>query len=224
MNCTRCGAPLIDGTAYCGACGAPVAGDATQRDCQRCGAPNASDATYCLRCGARLAEQQPGPQIPNPDDRHPPRLPARPDAGPARPVLPAAVAAAGQPAGFWIRVLAYVLDVFVLDSVALPLFLYRGTMMPPYVLLLVWLAYLVAFWVWMGRTPGQALLRLRVVRVDGSPLSPGRAVVRYVGMLIAFFLMGVPFLFIGADQLKQGIHDKMAGTFVIRVRRQATGR
>ncbi len=76
--------------------------------------------------------------------------------------------------------------------------------------------YTVGFWAWRGQTPGKMALRIQVVGVDGHPIGVGRAIVRYVGYLASTlgFLGG--YLMIGLTPRKQGLHDKIARTYVVR--------
>ena len=74
--------------------------------------------------------------------------------------------------------------------------------------------YSAVFWVLVGKTPGKALLGLRVVRVDDRPVGWGTAVVRAVGYAVSSIMM-VGFVWIAIDRRRQGFHDKMAGTFVV---------
>ena len=70
----------------------------------------------------------------------------------------------------------------------------------------------------MGQTPGKKMFGLKVVQTTGEPLTPGLAFLRWVGYLISgiFFYLG--FIWVAFDERKQGWHDKMAGTVVIRTR------
>lgn len=56
---------------------------------------------------------------------------------------------------------------------------------------------------------------LRVVRMDGSKLSPWLAFVRVVGYIISAIPLYLGFLWIFVDDRRQAWHDKLAGTCVI---------
>ena len=73
-------------------------------------------------------------------------------------------------------------------------------------------AYAAVFWALAGRTPGMALLGLRVVSTAGRPVRWLRCVVRAV--VLAYFPIGA--LWCLVDRRHQGIHDKLAGTTVVR--------
>jgi uncharacterized RDD family membrane protein YckC len=60
-------------------------------------------------------------------------------------------------------------------------------------------------------------LHIKVVKTDGSPITVGTAIVRYIGYIVNSLIFGLPIGFIWAafDPQKQGWHDKIAGTYVI---------
>jgi uncharacterized RDD family membrane protein YckC len=75
--------------------------------------------------------------------------------------------------------------------------------------------YFVVFWSFGGRTPGKALMGLRVVTTDGERLIPRRALVRFIGYWLSTFLLFLGFVMILADNRRQGLHDKLARSLVI---------
>ena len=78
-------------------------------------------------------------------------------------------------------------------------------------------AYSVIFWAWRGQTPGMMLLNIKVLRGDGTKVSGGYAVLRYLGYIVCFLTLGIGFLWIAFDSRKQGIHDKIADTVVVKL-------
>ena len=79
------------------------------------------------------------------------------------------------------------------------------------------IGYLVGFWGARSQTPGMMALNLRIVRVqNGAPLDFGAAILRYVGYIISSIPFGIGLLWVAFDPRKQGWHDKIAGTVVIR--------
>jgi uncharacterized RDD family membrane protein YckC len=78
---------------------------------------------------------------------------------------------------------------------------------PPLLLVI----YESALWTLAGRTPGKALLGLRVTRADGRPVTLGSAVVRALVLVVVF----VGALWSLVDRRHQGLHDKLARTVVI---------
>lgn len=66
-----------------------------------------------------------------------------------------------------------------------------------------------------GRTPGKAIVGLRVVNRDGSPLTPRRAIVRVLALPLSFLLFGIGFVGILFGRERRGLHDVIAGTAVV---------
>ena len=77
--------------------------------------------------------------------------------------------------------------------------------------------YCVWFWVKRGWTPGKEMLGLKVVTAEGDRIGIGRAILRYIGYFISAIPLGLGYLMIVIDSKKQGLHDKIAGTYVIKV-------
>ena len=67
-------------------------------------------------------------------------------------------------------------------------------------------------------TIGKRVCRLRVTRLDGSRISLPRAIGRYLGKFVSALILGIGFLMIGWTRRKQGLHDLMADTLVVRLR------
>jgi uncharacterized RDD family membrane protein YckC len=67
-----------------------------------------------------------------------------------------------------------------------------------------------------GQTPGKILLNLRVVQTMGDPMTFGVAFLRWVGCIISAAGICMGFIWVIFDRKKQGWHDKIAGTVVIR--------
>jgi len=84
------------------------------------------------------------------------------------------------------------------------------------VTLLVLLLYGLLFMATTGATPGLRLLRLRVINVYGEAPEWWRAVLRCAGFLLGLASLGLGFVWIGFDREKRGLHDWVAGTYVIR--------
>jgi len=137
-------------------------------------------------------------------------------------------------AGFWIRVVATVLDSFLLCIVQFVLtliitlligFMGIAAVEDPAVSLIIWLfgttislGYAVFFTGYCGQTPGKMALRIKVVCTDGSHLTYGRAAKREIlGKFVSSILLGIGYLMVAFDQQKQGLHDKIADTYVIKL-------
>ena len=75
----------------------------------------------------------------------------------------------------------------------------------------------VGFWIWKSATPGKMIVSAKIVDATtlGAP-STGQLIVRYVGYFVSSLLLCLGFLWIAFDARKQGWHDKIAGTVVIK--------
>mgnify|MGYP002654669949 FL=1 len=73
------------------------------------------------------------------------------------------------------------------------------------------------FWAERQATPGKMVLGLRIIDAEtGGTPTMGRLTLRYVGYLVAALPLGLGYLWAIWDKQKQGWHDKMAGTVVVR--------
>lgn len=78
------------------------------------------------------------------------------------------------------------------------------------------LLYQFVFQATAGQTLGMRVLKLRVIDVYGDPPSYPRAGLRTVGFLASVATLFLGFWWIGFDAEKRGLHDWIAGTYVIR--------
>lgn len=145
-----------------------------------------------------------------------------------------AVAAAPK-AGFWIRVVASLIDMLAIGLVesALGSLLIRAGGIDPgwhdpeermimftvasFGLVLGY-AYRVFFIGYCGQTPGKMAARIKVVRTDGADVSYARAFLReVVGKFLSKIILGIGYLMVAIDPRKQGLHDKIADTYVVKL-------
>ncbi len=146
----------------------------------------------------------------------------------------APAAASAPKCGFWIRFIAYLIDGIV---IGVPLLILgailgafsgsstanqvsEGLVIWYLIALVVSIGYFIYFWsAGGGQTLGMRMFKLRVIKTNGSPVSVGSAVLRYIGMIINSIIFGLPIGWIWAafDKNKQGWHDKIAGTYVIKL-------
>lgn len=73
-------------------------------------------------------------------------------------------------------------------------------------------------WTRWGCTPGKLLLELRVVDASSGD-RPGwvQAVIRYVGYIVSALPLGLGFVWAAFDRDGRALHDKLAGTRVVRI-------
>src|SRR5947207_11226480 len=68
---------------------------------------------------------------------------------------------------------------------------------------------------WQG-TVGKKVLGLRVTDLNGNRIGFGKATGRYFGKIVSALILGIGFIMIAFTEQKQGLHDIMAGTFVLK--------
>jgi uncharacterized RDD family membrane protein YckC len=83
-------------------------------------------------------------------------------------------------------------------------------------MLAIGMTYLVVFHIVLGRTLGMRVLGIKVIDVYGDPPSPARCLARCAGYLASIATLLLGFLWVGFDSEKRGLHDWIAGTYVIR--------
>jgi uncharacterized RDD family membrane protein YckC len=83
--------------------------------------------------------------------------------------------------------------------------------------------YLVTFWRASGQTPGKWLMGLKVVSIDGRPLSIARAALRFVGYLASALPFYAGFFWILGPE-RRAWHERLARTQVIYVPRAGASR
>jgi uncharacterized RDD family membrane protein YckC len=132
-----------------------------------------------------------------------------------RPAMPAVVpeVLSHPRAGFWERMAAAFLDMVLLGVIGA-----FGDLTMPWIFLVA-LAYFSAMWSWRGTTIGGTVLGLKVVRLDGQPLAFTVALVRALAAGFSIIVLFLGFLWIAWDAEKQGWHDRIAGTVVLRLPR-----
>ena len=146
-------------------------------------------------------------------------------------------------AGFWLRFVAYLIDIVIIWIVMIPIFLVfsamfglsmasmarnpdemaaGGSMVGVFLLIEavavvgVWLYY--AFTessAWQG-TIGKKILGLRVTDLDGNRVSFGRASGRFFGKIVSGFTLLIGYIMAGFTEKKQALHDMIAGCLVVK--------
>ena len=219
MQCPSCGYENPEEARLCRNCGLSL-----YVTCPACGFENFAGRSLCTNCWAQLRESEPV------------------GFGEGR-VLPAFEM--GRPAGFWIRFLASLIDgiPLTLVSALLAWLLFGENLFETFVPqtetaedgtvtaagggftagqglnLIISAIYATAFVSLLGGTLGVLLLRMRILRPDGSLLGPGRAFARYVVLTATFALFLIPAIvsafMVALRQDRRGIHDLICDTVVI---------
>lgn len=67
-------------------------------------------------------------------------------------------------------------------------------------------------------TPGKRMLKLKVLRADGSRLTKGRIVGRYFAEMVSGMILCIGYLMVAFDkEQRRGLHDKMCDTRVVKI-------
>jgi len=74
-----------------------------------------------------------------------------------------------------------------------------------------------------GQTFGKMIFSLQVIQSTGEKMTLGVAFLRWVGYIISGMVFYLGFIWIAFDGKKQGWHDKIAGTVVVRVKHIVDG-
>jgi uncharacterized RDD family membrane protein YckC len=144
----------------------------------------------------------------------------------ARPVGPDHVAYGG----FWVRVVAYIIDGILLTIVCGV----ADRLLGINILATDWDHYdplanvisLVIGWLYFallesserGATVGKMVMGLRVVTSDGQRLSFMNATGRYFAKILSAIILCIGFIMVAFTDKKRGLHDIIAGTLVIKTR------
>jgi uncharacterized RDD family membrane protein YckC len=132
-------------------------------------------------------------------------------------------------AGFWIRVLASIIDALISLLVVVPAIAIFSIVWAAaynevvataigFILnaIVGWLYY--AFFEsgkWQA-TPGKRLVGLRVTDLEGNRIGFGRASGRYFSKILSGLILYIGFFMAGWTEKKQGLHDKLVDTLVLR--------
>jgi uncharacterized RDD family membrane protein YckC len=122
-------------------------------------------------------------------------------------------------AAFGERLAALALDAVAIAVIVQLLSLDRHGEFGDRLMLFFALAYHVGFWTWKGTTPGGMICQLRVVRIDGRPLEFAESLVRGLTGIFSLIVAGLGFLWMLWDPDGQTWHDRVAGTYVVKVPR-----
>ena len=122
-------------------------------------------------------------------------------------------------AGFWIRAAAYIVDLVILFLIGLCSTFFTGEDSPAHLLV----SFLIAWGYTAGLTSshfqgtlGKKVLGLKVVDLNGSRISFAHESGRWLAEILSFIILGIGYLMIAFNSKKQGLHDQIAGTYVIK--------
>ena len=137
-----------------------------------------------------------------------------------------------QFAGFWIRAVAAIIDTVLMALVVAPILVvvygpeqlqamaysgHGGGMVAALFNYVVPALVIIAFWIYRSATPGKMLLKLEIVDAKtGEKPSTGQFIGRYLGYYVSILPLLLGLIWVAFDRRKQGFHDKLAGTVVIR--------
>ncbi|MBI2172476.1 MAG: RDD family protein [Chloroflexi bacterium] len=220
QTCPQCAAGNPSENRFCTHCGqsltiqtsaipsTPADVSNVRKVCAGCRTVNQAEAAYCYRCGLKLPDQ-----------------------------LHSRAEAVGNPAGFWIRLGASVIDgvLLLIASVLTAVFLTRiefeqalgglfggsdgwATTVVTVTNLTLGVGYYTVATAQWGRTIGKAILGLKVTRVDGSRLSYQRSFARYWSYVVSAIPLGFGFVAIALSSQKRGWHDFICDTRVVNLR------
>ena len=138
-------------------------------------------------------------------------------------------------AGFWFRVWAMIIDGFLIYIIILPIlfsiygsdYLLNNEWFPqPMDFLLRFVFPFIAtilFWKYRQATPGKMVISAKIVDArTGEKPSTGQFVGRYLAYIPSTLILGLGILWVAFDKKKQGWHDKLAGTVVVRNTNEVT--
>jgi uncharacterized RDD family membrane protein YckC len=135
-------------------------------------------------------------------------------------------------AGFWLRLVALIVDLFILGCIGfvLTLLLGGGMSVDPAdpqaapglgaangISFVINIAY---FTLLEGgsrqATLGKSLLGLKVTDVDGNPIGYGKALLRNIAKIVSGLILGIGYIMAAFTARKQALHDRIASCLVVK--------
>ena len=130
--------------------------------------------------------------------------------------------AAPRYGGFWIRLLAYIIDAFILGAASYPMMQVLAAMgigdhsSNIMSIAISWMYFAVfESSAWMA-APGKKALGVMVTDEQAQRITGGRATRRYFAKILSALLLGAGMIMIAFTARKQGLHDKIFHTLVVR--------
>ena len=113
--------------------------------------------------------------------------------------------------GFWQRFAATLIDAVLIGV------LMAFTRARPPAFIFIWTAYHIAMWTWKGTTIGGMVFGLKIIRTDGRAINFPVALVRALSAFLSATAAFIGFFWAGWSAEKQSWHDKIAGTYVVKL-------
>ncbi|MGA2978676.1 MAG: RDD family protein [Terriglobales bacterium] len=199
--------------------------------CNKCGAQNAASAQFCSRCGTPTS---PIPGV------VPAAVPGSSYSPPATSYQAVAPAVGVRYGGFWIRVVAAIIDAIIVRVVVSPIHLLFGGlglagMMSgvPHTGIglgllgggVTLIASVFGSWLYEAfmesssyqATLGKMIFGMKVTDLNGNRISFERATGRHFAKWLSGLVLCIGYIMVGFTERKQGLHDLLAGTLVRRV-------
>jgi len=126
-----------------------------------------------------------------------------------------------QYGGFWKRVLALFLDGIIIgipaSAIGFGLAFATGVVSITYLVQLGAIALVIYLDGIKGGTPGKQILGMRIVNEQGNFIGIPMAILRYIARIVSGALLGIGLIMVAFTQKKQGLHDLIAKTYVVKV-------
>jgi uncharacterized RDD family membrane protein YckC len=122
-------------------------------------------------------------------------------------------------AGFWVRFIAFIIDTVVLLIPVVACFAIAGTnVVFAWILTAIVTLLYFAYFESSGRqgTYGKSIMGLKVITTDGNQLTFPQACIRFAAKFISALILDIGFIMIGFTERKQGLHDFIAQTLVVK--------
>lgn len=129
-------------------------------------------------------------------------------------------------AGFWIRLAASIIDNIIIMVALVPIGMLMGwnsmyssdmTSAVDWIWQILIAAFCIFCWVKFAGTPAKRLLRLKVLdEKTGENITVVQGIIRYIGYFPSILVLFIGLIWVAFDSKKQGWHDKMAKTVVVR--------